>query len=77
MKATDYFKIFSQLDSYPDDAIIPDPVGALFWGTSLKTYRRRRPAPAIQISPKLKGSHLGTLRRRRDALARAAAQPAA
>jgi len=60
--ATDYLAIVKRFDTYPDDAIIPDPAAAIILGTSTWTLRRRNPVPARQISPNRRGRRAGDIR---------------
>ncbi len=75
MTEADTFKIASQFDAMPDDAIVPAKVATILLGGSLKaqTLRRNPPIPRRQIGPRRFGFRVGDLR----ALIRGELQPAA
>ena len=65
MKATDPAKIFAEVCTYPEgaDAILDDRVAVLFFpGVSLKTFKRRCPAPEVKFSERKRGRRLKHLR---------------
>jgi hypothetical protein len=75
MTDDDTFRIASQFDTMPDDAIVPAKVAAVLLGGSLteQTLRRSPPIPKRQISQRRFGFRAGDLR----ALIRGELRPAA